>query len=723
MKLISKRNVIVLALSVCAGVGCSVDGPSPVKEARMTDSQSKKHTNRLANEASPYLRQHQHNPVDWYPWGDEAFAKAKKEDKPIFLSIGYSTCHWCHVMERESFEDDDVAKLLNEGFVSIKVDREERPDLDAIYMTVTQMMTGSGGWPMTVILTPDKQPFFAATYIPKESKYGRLGMVELLPKITDVWTKERERILASAKQMTAALESTDDHTPGDGLGKKELNLVVQQLAGAIDPVYGGLGRAPKFPSPHTLLLLLRRHASTGDARALDAVKKTLNGMRKGGIWDHVGYGFHRYSTDREWLLPHFEKMLYDQALLTMAYTEAHQITNDPIYAQTAKETMTYVMRELQAPDGGYYSAEDADSEGEEGKFYVWTQHEIENVLGDTAATFISTYGVKSGGNFHDETSQKQTEDNILHIKAFDGLANFKKERKTLFDLREKRIHPFKDRKVLTDWNGLMIGAAAYSGRVLGEKEFIDSATKAADFVLTSMRDENGRLHKRSFNGKSGLRGLLEDYAFMTWGLTELYQASGKTKYLYTALDLTDLVLKHFGSDGGGFFTVPDYGEKLIVRQMEIYDGAIPSGNSVMLYNLVRLGHMTGNTEWLDKAEKSFRLFSNSVERGGAGHAFLLLAVDLAQSNPPEVVLYGAKDDPVIGKMRTSINSNYLPHVSILSVDPSDKTLMKRIPKLSSLLSSVETPVAFVCRGFSCQAPTSDPDQLLKSLKLMGAKSE
>ena len=504
--------------------------------------------NRLVFESSPYLLQHARNPVDWYPWGDEAFEVARREDKPIFLSIGYSTCHWCHVMEHESFEDDEVAKLMNEAFVCIKVDREERPDLDHVYMSVTQAMAGNGGWPMTVIMTPDRKPFFAGTYFPKHGRFGRAGMMELVPQIAKAWREKREQVVASGEQVSEWMANIGKSDPGGDMEADVLALGYEQLASGFDPVEGGFGSKPKFPIPHNMLFLLQHHQRTGDAQARDMVVHTLKKMHRGGIFDQVGYGFHRYSTDEHWLLPHFEKMLYDQALMVMAATAAWQVSGDDALRVTAEQVLTYVLRDMTSPEGGFYSAEDADSEGEEGLFYLWTYDELVEVLGeDEAELYARVYNVEREGNFREEASGRSTGRNIPHLSQplSETAAELDMEpgeleerleasRRKLFDVREERIHPLKDDKVLTDWNGLMIAACARAARAFDEPRYATAAKRAADFVLKELRDENGRLLKRYRLGQSGLPGTLSDYAFLTWGLLELYETSFEPRYVHRA---------------------------------------------------------------------------------------------------------------------------------------------------------------------------------------------
>ncbi len=507
--------------------GCAQREESPQRTyegPNMNTAQASEHAhqNRLGSEQSPYLLQHADNPVDWYPWGEEAFEAARRENKPIFLSIGYSTCHWCHVMEHESFEDPEIARLLNAGFIAIKVDREERPDIDSIYMTVCQMMTGSGGWPLTIVMTPDKRPFFAATYLPKESRYGRSGMLDLLPRLREAWLNEPDRIEQAAQSVLEALNSSQGSTRGNDLDQAVLSAALEQARSRFDPRYGGFGTRPKFPTPHQLLFLLRSWHRDRDPATLEMVEKTLTAMRLGGIYDHVGFGFHRYSTDEKWLVPHFEKMLYDQAMLALAYTAAYQVTGKALYAQTVDEIFTYVLRDMTASEGGFYSAEDADSEGEEGKFYLWSEDDIRQILSPGDAEFVmASLNVLPVGNFHDEATGQNTGANILHLTAPLGESEQQQWddlRGQLFSAREKRVHPSKDDKVLTDWNGLMIAALARAGQVLGRPAYTDAAEKAATFILGTLRDDSptGGLLLRYRGGQAGITGHLDDYAFLNW---------------------------------------------------------------------------------------------------------------------------------------------------------------------------------------------------------------
>jgi len=672
---------------------------------KSADSDIKKHHNRLNLEKSPYLLQHADNPVDWYAWGPEAFEKAIKENKPIFLSIGYSTCHWCHVMAHESFEDPEVARLMNDVFICIKVDREERPDIDNIYMRVCQMMTGSGGWPLTILMTPDKKPFFAGTYIPRESQHGRLGMMDLVPRIKEVWDTQHDEILKSADKITASLNQIAHDASGPELDKSTLKTAYDQLTGRYSEQYGGFGNAPKFPSPQNLLFLLRYWQSTNDEKALRMVVKTLQSMQNGGIYDHVGFGFHRYSTDSHWLVPHFEKMLYDQAMLAMAYTEAYQATGINEFEETAKEIFTYVLRDMTDKEGGFYSAEDADSEGVEGKFYVWTEDEIRQTLkGDEADLIINVYSIDKIGNFRDEASGENTGANILHLnkslteiafknkESVDGLKeSVEAARQKLFAVRNKRVHPHKDDKILTDWNGLMIAALAKGAQAFDEPKYAEAAKRAADFILTGMRREDGRILHRYRDGHTAILANVDDYAFLIWGLLELYETVFDVDYLQTALDLNSEMIKYFWDekDGGFYFTAED-AEELIVRQKEIYDGAIPSGNSVAVSNLFRLSRITANTDFEDKANKIMLAFSKDVESAPSGYTQMMVALGFGIGPSYEIVIVGNPEADDTKEMLSSLGKHFIPYkVVLLKHDDQEKadiTELQNIQNITQVLT-------------------------------------
>jgi uncharacterized protein YyaL (SSP411 family) len=689
--------------------------------------------NRLVFEKSPYLLQHARNPVDWYPWSEEAFRAAKTQSKPIFLSIGYSTCHWCHVMEHESFEDEDVARLLNDGFICIKLDREERPDLDHVYMTVTQAMNqGSGGWPMTIVMTPDKKPFFAGTYFPKSGRYGRWGMTDLLPRITEAWSTQHEGLIRQADQVTAQLAQLVKGVAGEELDSTTLDAAYAGLARRFDPGKGGFNTAPKFPVPHNLRFLLRYHRRNGQAHALDMVETTLREMRKGGMWDHVGFGFHRYSTDREWFVPHFEKMLYDQALLTMAYLEAWQVTGREEYAQTAREILTYVSRDLTAPGGGFFSAEDADSEGEEGLFYLWTEGQLADVLGAEDAEFAARWwGVTPEGNYHEEGTGKATGRNILfldqdlrerEIAAGEGQAanaeRIEAIRQRLFTAREPRIHPFKDDKILTDWNGLMIGAYAMAARVLDDATYAEIAVRAGDHLLNVLRAEDGSLYKVARLGQAAGSGLLEDYAFASWGLLELFETSQELRFLQTARELVDYMLVEFeDTDAGGFFLSSASGEQLIVRPKESTDGAIPSGNSMATLALLRLGRLTGQVKYETAAAKSLEGLSGTITRAPGNHTQFLMGLDFALGPTKEVVVTG---DPADSKTKDALRRIHRPFVpgKVVILRPSSgyEALAKLVPYVELQSVVGEGPTLYLCQDFACQAPTGDVQSVVEALE-------
>jgi uncharacterized protein YyaL (SSP411 family) len=690
-------------------------------------------SNRLVSEKSPYLLQHAYNPVDWYAWGEEAFQKAAGDDKPVFLSIGYSTCHWCHVMEKESFEDPDVARLMNETFVSVKVDREERPDLDHIYMSVCQMITGSGGWPLTIFMTPDRQPFFAATYIPRTARFGKAGMMELIPRIRVAWMTRREEIRKSTAGILGALQSMEKDAAGPDMDETVFRKAYQELFKRFDDRYGGFSQAPKFPTPHNLYFLLRYWKRFADESALSMVEKTLQAMRRGGVYDHVGLGFHRYSTDREWLVPHFEKMLYDEALISTAFLEAFQATGKEEYAETAREIFAYVLRDMTSPEGAFYSAEDADSEGVEGKFYVWTEPELREALDPGEADLAtSVFNTSVEGNFRDEATGRETGANILHLGRTLGdlageLGMTAKElglrmeavREKLFQVRERRVHPHKDDKVLTDWNGLMIGALARGAKVLRDASYAEAAARAADFILGSMRTREGRLLHRYRDGEAGIVAHLDDYAFLVSGLIELYEATFDTRYLEQAFVLNGEMLDRFIDKGqGGLFFTPEDGEPLIIRKKEAYDGAVPSGNSVAMLNLLKLARITGKPDLESQAASIGRAFASQVRQMPSGYTQWLTSADFALGPSYEVVIAGKAGAPDTRDMLAALQSRFLPsHVVLFR--PSDQ----ESPEIDRLAVFVRDhhPVggkatAYVCRGNACHSPTADVAEMLGFLK-------
>ena len=694
--------------------------------------------NRLAREKSPYLLQHAGNPVDWYPWGEEAFEKARAEDKPIFLSIGYSTCHWCHVMERESFEDPEVGRILSEHFVPIKVDREERPDVDTIYMTVCQALTGSGGWPLHAVLTPDRKPFFAGTYFPPDSRYGRPGFKQLLHQILGAWESQRDKVHEAAAQITEAVSSHFTGSPGEDLGEETLRSGFEELASRFDPDHGGFGRAPKFPTPHQLTFLLRYWNRTGDEHALGMVEATLQRMRMGGIYDHVGFGFHRYSTDREWLVPHFEKMLYDQALLLTAYAEAYQATGNPLYAAVAREITAYVVRDLRSSEMAFDSAEDADSEGEEGKFYVWTRGEIESLLDpDEAALYLRAYGIESGGNWVDEAKGERPGTNIPHLVDDPGRVaqgfglepraaaeRLEAAREKLFAARGRRVRPHRDDKVLTSWNGLMIGALATAAQALQDPAFAEAAERALSFVTTKLVREDGRLLARYRDGEAAHAAYLDDYAFLLWGVLELYEATFAARHLETAVRLARDMDRLFRDEEGGgyFFTGTDRDEALLARTKEAYDGALPSGNSMAALALLRLARMTGERRYEERAHSIFRAFSGSVRSTPSAHTQLLSALDFSLRPSREIVISSADADAEGAAMAREATRLFLPETVVLWNLPSETETLREFAPLAAGHRLVDgKAAAYVCENFACRAPVTGLEVLARALDASGKR--
>ena len=693
-------------------------------------AKASKHQNRLANSQSPYLLQHATNPVDWYPWGDEAFEKAKKENKPIFLSIGYSTCHWCHVMEHESFEDTTVAKLMNEHFINIKVDREEMPEVDHLYMSVCQAMTGRGGWPLTIVMTPDKEPFFAGTYFPKDGRGQRPGMLQLIPSLANAWNTKQGEIANTIERVKDYLQQINTSQQGEEWDESMVKAAFTANSTRFDPDYGGFGKAPKFPSPHNLIFLLRYGKLYNDTIAISMVEKTLHHMRMGGMFDHIGLGFHRYSTDKRWFLPHFEKMLYDQAMLSMAYLEAYQLTGKSEYADVAREIFTYVLRDMTDKDGGFYSAEDADSEGEEGTFYIWTEEEFIKILGeDGGKKLAKVYGFAPFGNFHDEATGQTTGKNIPHFpEEKESLAEsigmnlddfnlfIESCREKLFAERENRIHPLKDDKILTDWNGLMIAALSLGARVLENPYYKDAAENSAKFVLRSMRDEKGRLMKRSRLGEAGLSSHLDDYAFMVWGLINLYETTFNPDYLGSAINLTEIMIEDFSDENGGFFIGSKDAEKLMVRAKDSYDGAIPSGNSVAAMNLFRLGKITGNTYWINFADKTLKAFTDQAKRSPTGFSHMLSAFMFDDKNPKELIMVGQLDHPKTREILAKLQKEYLPETVMVFKDISSSKKIEAIaPWIKNNVMIGDEITYYVCENFSCKQPTTNLDIALKYL--------
>ncbi|MDQ7039186.1 MAG: thioredoxin domain-containing protein [Aquificota bacterium] len=655
-----------------------------------------KKPNRLIKEKSPYLLQHAYNPVDWFPWCEEAFEKARKEDKPVFLSIGYSTCHWCHVMEKESFEDEEIARILNENFVSIKVDREERPDIDSVYMSVCQAMTGTGGWPLTIIMTPDRRPFFAGTYFPKEGRYGRPGLKEILLTVAKAWRENREKLEEIASKVAQAVKEEKEPSRGE-LDEAVIHRTFGELFGSFDSEYGGFGSAPKFPVPHNLMFLMRYYRRTKNQKALDMVRTTLTRMRLGGIWDHVGFGFHRYSTDRYWKLPHFEKMLYDNALLLYTYAEAFRVTGERLFRKTAEEIAEYLTRDMRSPEGVFFSAEDADSEGEEGKFYTWTFEELKAVLSEEEFSLAKrVFSLEEDGNYLEEATREKTGRNILYMSTVpdEGLwRRIEEIREKLFRARENRVRPLRDEKVLTDWNGLAVAGFSRAGVLLGRRDFVDTARKTADFILRNTVKGDRVLHRYK-DGTAEIWGFLEDYAYLIWGLTELYFGTFEKTYLDRALELVDHVLKHFRDKGGGFFKTPDYGEEVLVRKREIYDGATPSGNSVMAFNLIRIGRLTGKEDLVKEAERCLESFGGEISLIPSAHTFSVIALDLLVNGTVELKGKGKGVSEDLLRVQREV---FVPEGVFSAEEGEDK-------------------VFYLCRNYVCESPLKDVSEVLDRIR-------
>jgi len=683
-------------------------------------------SNRLINEKSPYLLQHARNPVNWYPWGEEAFQKAKEEDKPIFLSIGYATCHWCHVMAHESFEDEEVARILNKYYIAIKVDREERPDIDKIYMSVCQALTGRGGWPLTVLMSPDGKPFFSGTYFPKSARMGMPGLIDILNQIAAMWEKDRARILKTGQEITNAIQPASDPDKAVHVVSVDtLKKGYSQLAGRFDPKWGGFGAAPKFPTPHQITFLLRWHRRSADPQPLKMVEKSLDEMRYGGIYDQIGSGFHRYSVDEQWLVPHFEKMLYDQAMLAMAYIEAYQATGKSRFGKVAREIFAYVLRDMSAPEGGFYCAEDADSEGREGLFYVWTPDEIKGHLGDVPGDlFCRFYDITEKGNFEEGKSIPHMPLTLQAFAQREGMnpakldTALKDARERLFDIRKKRVHPLKDDKILTSWNGLMIAALAKGYQALCDSAYADAALKAADFILKNLRIDDGRLLRRYRNGDAAYPGYLDDYAFMVWGLIELYEATFDVTYLEAAIALNREMIDIFwDKKGGGLYFTGKGNEALITRSKEIYDGALPSGNSVAALNFLRLGRMTGRIDLEEKAEQLTATFSREVTTQPIGYTQLLSALEFMLGPTQEIVIAGDLGLDSTREMVNAVRSRFLPNKVVLlhQNGPDGKRLEALSPFIKEMRPINQKSTVYVCEQYACKAPVTDAGKLEKLL--------
>lgn len=717
----------VTIAGILAGVGLLIAGSILTgKGDKAVESKTvqQKPTNRLINESSPYLLQHAHNPVDWYPWGNEAFEQAKKEDKPIFLSIGYSTCHWCHVMEHESFENEQIAKIMNEHFVSIKVDREQRPDVDKIYMRAVQLMTGSGGWPLSVFLTPDGKPFYGGTYFPPNDMFGRPGFERLLLAIADAWKNRRAELVDSAGKLGDFLASSAGPTEKEKLSLEMLEGGFNYLRNTFDAMYGGFGRAPKFPQPTNLSFLLYYWQRTDAEQALQMVEKTLDAMAKGGMYDHIGGGFHRYSTDGRWLVPHFEKMLYDQALISKAYLQAYQATKNKEYARIAEEIFNYVLRDMTDAKGGFYSAEDADSEGKEGTFYLWEPKEIESILDtEQAEIFSAYYGVTEQGNFEEGKTILNIATSVEQL-----VEKFQKDQVTTENIladarsktlnhRQKRIRPHRDDKVISGWNGLMISSLAYGGAVLQEQEYTKAAERAAQFILNTLH-KNCRLMRYYRDGRVVEPGFLDDYAFTIMGLVDLYEATFDADWLIQAKKLGDEMIELFADEEhGGFYLTGKDGEKLIARTKPDSDGAIASGNSVAALALLRLGRITMNQQYTEQATKTLEAFSKQMQQSPGYSSVMLMALDFWLGPTQEIVIAGETNAADTKEMLELVRAKFLPNAVVLFNGTSEagETIEKIVPFLKGQVAIDGKATTYLCENYVCNQPVTTIEELDKML--------
>lgn len=686
--------------------------------------------NHLAEEKSPYLRQHVRNPVDWYPWGEVAFSRATDEDKPVFLSIGYATCHWCHVMARESFEDDAVAAILNEHFISVKVDREERPDIDRVYMAACQQMTGQGGWPLTIVLTPQKEPFFAGTYFPRSGRGGMAGLLELLPRIAGLWKEQRTDLEQTAKTVGSALRRATVHLPEGSASTRLLTGGFDELTVRFDPVNGGFGRAPKFPVPTTLLFLLRYWKRTGSPTALRMVTITLDALQSGGIHDHLGGGFHRYSTDAGWRVPHFEKMLSDQALLLMAFTEAWLATKKPDYRSTAEGIAGYVLRDLVSVDGGFMSAEDADSEEGEGAYYVWTKEEFDRILGrDDGAFAASRFGLTATGNFVVPESGRSANVLFLHRQTqkikpsasgtpVPGSSRMERIRGALLSSRTRRPRPQRDDKILADWNGLIIAALAQANRAFGDPAYRTAAERAMQFIVSHLRAPGGGIFHRYCDGEAAIPAFADDYAFLILALIGLFETTYNPDWLKEAIVMESYVMEHFHDrEHGGYFSTSNASDPLLIRTKEIHDGALPSCNSVMLQNLVRLGHYTGDPVYHERASSLAMTFAGQVQDSPSSYTAYLCGLDHLLGPATEIVIAGKDTAPDTLAMIEEVRQRYLPSVTFLvrSPGPASAALDLLAPFTKTMAARDGKATAYVCHGSACSSPVNCIEDLVAHL--------
>ncbi len=698
------------------------DNPNNSDEGATDSMAEHRHTNRLAQETSPYLLQHAHNPVDWYPWGEEALERARREDKPILLSIGYSACHWCHVMERESFEDEAIARQMNEQFVNIKVDREERPDLDQIYMSAVQMMTRHGGWPLTVFLTPDLVPFYGGTYFPPEDRHQMPGFPRILAAVSEAYRTRPEEVRQSAWEILSELRRMGvAQESAEVIGTQLLDNAYRGIARSYDPRFGGFGSAPKFPSSMSLDFLLRTYKRTGDARALEMVTHSCRMMAEGGMYDQLGGGFHRYSTDAQWLVPHFEKMLYDNALLTRLYLHAYQATGDAFFRRVAEETLGYVRREMTDASGAFYSTQDADSEGVEGKFFVWDKEEVETLLGpEDARLFCAYFDVTEGGNFEER--------NILHVErpaaeVARGLGvTVERLREAvergsgiLFTERERRVKPGRDEKVITAWNGLMLEAFAEAAAVLEREEYREAAEHNADFIIDTLLRDGLLLHVYK-DGRAKHVGFLDDYSYVVSGLVTLYETTGQPRRLEAAVRLADKMVEEFwDEEGGGFFYNGRSGEQLIVRNKDYFDNATPSGNSVAAEALLRLSVLTGNEDYRRKAVNVLRLVRDAVERYPSAFGYALGAVDFYLSTPREIVIVSGGEEEQTRALKREVWGRYLPNKVVALTSGEDAAASELVPLLRERKAIEGRATAYVCESYACLQPVNTAAELAAQL--------
>jgi len=703
-----------LATALREALAAKGSGYEPRTRHRNPDG-TPKYTNRLILEDSPYLLQHAHNPVDWYPWGEEAFARARREHRPILLSVGYSTCHWCHVMEEESFDDEEVAAELNRHYVAIKVDRERRPDVDAIYMAAVQMMAGNGGWPMTVWLTPDREPFYGGTYFPaRDGDRGvRFGFLTLLRRVYEIYAENPDRAAAAAADLAGRVRQQMASASGDRVpGPDVLRRAVAELAPTFDAAHGGFGGAPRFPRPLELQFLLRYHRRADDPASLRMVVRTLEAMAAGGIYDHVGGGFHRYATDVRWRVPHFEKMLYDNALLTLAYLEAYQVTGREEFGRVVRETLAYVARDLSAPEGGFYSASDADSEGVEGKFFTWTADQVRAALPAEQATLaLAYYDVhRDGANILHVPRPLAAVAAELSIDPASAPRMLQDARSALDIARRRRVPPHTDQKVLTAWNGLMLSAFARAGQVLADGALVDRATRAADFLLVHLR-RGDRLVRSSLDGRASGDAYLEDYAFVMAGLLDLYEASFDPRWLRESLALQAVLDRHYWDDaGGGYFRTADDGERLLAREKPSTDGAEPSGNSIALLNLLRLAEFTTDDRLRARAEAGLRAFEPTIIAAPSSVAGMLAAVDFASDTPKEIVIVTPDGASGAQALLAILHRSFVPNRILAVVDEqaTHGELTRTVPLVEGKLALRRQATAYVCERRVCDLPTTDP---------------